>query len=93
MVLSGTHTGIAVNALDTPMSMIKNLKQWDYTKTADTSGPIYSWLCNNKWETNFRTQCAGYLESRYIIEMGAEVKENGRQVLESNELDILTVRA
>lgn len=93
MVLSGTHTGIAVNALDTPMIMIKNLKLWDYTKTADTSGPIYSWLCNNKWETNFRTQCAGYLESRYIIEMGAEVKENGRQVLESNELDILTVRA
>lgn len=95
MVLSGVRTGAAINALDTPMIMIKNLKLWDYTKTADTSGPIYSWLCNNKWETNFRTQCAGYLESRYIIEIGTEVKsgEKGRQVLESNEIDILTVRA
>lgn len=93
MVLSGDRTGIAVNTLDTPMIMIGDLKLWDYTDTADTTGPVYSWLCNNKWETNFRTQCAGYLESRYVIEVGAEVKDHGQQVLESNELDILVVRA
>lgn len=93
MVLEGDRTGIAVNTLDSPMIMINGLKLWDYTKTADTSGPVYSWLSNNKWETNFRTQCAGYLESRYIIEIGTEAKNNGRQVLESNEWDILTIRA
>ena len=93
MVLEGDRTGIAVNTLDSPMIMINGLKLWDYTKTADTSGPVYSWLSNNKWETNFRTQCAGYLESRYIIEIGTEAKDNGRQVLESNEWDILTIRA
>ncbi len=94
VVLSGARTGIVINTLDTPLVMINRLKLWDYTRDADVRGPIYSWLCNNKWETNFRTQCAGYFESRYIIEISpdASCAENGLAVLESNEHDILIAR-
>lgn len=94
VVLSGSRMGVAVNTLDTPMLMINGLKLWDFTRKADRSGTIYSWLTNNKWETNFRTQCAGYLESRYVIEMDGALKnaENGLAVLESNEYDILVAR-
>ncbi len=94
-VLSGDQLGIAVNALDTPMMTVNGLKLWDYSKVADTTGPVYSWLTNNKWETNFRTQCAGYLESRYVIEIdsGLQHAENGLKTLESNEYDLLVLRS
>lgn len=94
-VLSGNQLGIAINSLDTPLMTVNRLKLWDYTKTADKVGPVYSWMTNNKWETNFRTQCAGYLESRYVIEMDSGLKDpkNGLKVLESNEHDLLVLRA
>ena len=93
-VLSGDKLGIAVNSLDTPMLTINRIKLWDYTTAADTSGPIYSWITNNKWETNFRTQCAGYLECRYVIELDPSLKqaENGLKTLESNEHNIVVGR-
>ena len=94
VVLSGDRLGLAVNSLDTPMLSIGRIKLWDYTRTADTSGPIYSWLTNNKWETNFRTQCAGYLESRYVIEIDPALTaaQKGLRTLESNEYDIVVGR-
>ena len=94
-MLSGDQLGIAVNSLDTPMMAVNGLKLWDYSKVADTTGSVYSWLTNNKWETNFRTQCAGYLESRYVIEIGSDLQraENGLQTLESNEYDLLVLRS
>lgn len=94
IVLSGSKLGVAVNTLDTPMLMINGLKLWNFSRKADLSGTIYSWLTNNKWETNFRTQCAGYLESRYVIELDKALSnaENGLDVLESNEYDIFVGR-
>lgn len=94
MVLSGDKTGVAINMLDTPLAMIGGLKLWDYTKEADVSGPVYSWISNNKWDTNFRSQCAGYLESRYVVEVmpGMEQPEDGLTLLAKNEQDILVAR-
>lgn len=95
LVLAGARTGLAISTLDSPLVTINGLKLWDYTTRADTQGPVYSWLCNNKWETNFRTQCAGYLESRYVIELLPNLSQakDGLHALESNEHDLLVVRS
>ena len=95
VVLSGDEMGLAINTLDSPLITVNRIKLWDYTRVADTTGPLYSWITNNKWETNFRTQCADYLESRYIIEPSLQLKtaENGLDTLERNEYDIVVCRA
>lgn len=95
LVLAGARTGLAISTLDSPLVTINGLKLWDYTARADTQGPVYSWLCNNKWETNFRTQCAGYLESRYVIELLPNLSQakDGLRALESNEHDLLVARS
>lgn len=95
LVLAGARTGLAISTLDSPLVTINGLKLWDYTTRADTQGPVYSWLCNNKWETNFRTQCAGYLESRYVIELLPNLSQakDGLHALESNEHDLLVARS
>lgn len=89
-VLSGKRTQLSINTLDTPLLTINGLKLWDHTPEADTSGPVYSWLTNNKWETNFRVQCAGCLQSRYIIEPGAPTLSPS--TLEQNDLDFISTR-
>ena len=95
LVLAGAQTGLAITTLDSPLVMINGLKLWYYSTKADTRDPVYSWVCNNKWETNFRTQCAGYLESRYVIELLPNLNrpEDGLRALESNEHDLLVARA
>lgn len=94
VVLSGGKAGVVINSLDTPLVAINRLKLWDYTTTPDTRGPLYFWVCNNKWETNFRTQCAGYLETRYVMDVrpGLGHGEEELTVLESNDYDLLALR-
>lgn len=93
-VLSGRDCGVSVNTLDAPLVTVGGLKLWDYTREAQDSGPLYSWLTNNKWETNFRTHCAGCYEFRYVIEpaAGLRLPEAGPRYLEDNEHELLTVR-
>lgn len=68
----GTHA-VTINSLDTPMFMFGGLNLWEYSYEPHVEGTAYSWLTNNKWETNFRTECSGCHESRYILEF-ADVK-------------------
>lgn len=35
---------------------------------ADNTRPVYSWVMNNKWETNFKLDLSGYGEFRYSLE-------------------------
>ena len=88
VALVGKENTITVNCFDTPLVTFNRIKLWDFTLKAENGGDLYSWITNNKWETNFRAQCAGFLESRYRIGFGG----NAVDKLEENEYDFLVLR-
>lgn len=88
VALVGDDLSVTVNCFDTPLVTFNRIKLWDFTLKAENRGALYSWITNNKWETNFRAQCAGFLESRYRIGFGGDPQEK----LEENEYDFLVLR-
>lgn len=60
--------GVAWTTLDAPLVHVGKLRLWNYSTSIQPSGPIYSWLTNNKWETNFRLTCGGRFEFRYVLQ-------------------------
>lgn len=91
MVSRGAQETVTVNSLDTPMFTIGALKLWKYSTTVDPRGPVYSWILNNKWETNFRIDCAGFLENRYVITIGG-AGESAEEMLEHADVEPLVLR-
>ena len=63
----GRGGGLAWTTLDAPLVHLGRLRLWNYSTTIEPSGPIYSWLTNNKWETNFRITFGGNFEFRYLL--------------------------
>lgn len=88
--LRGDELLVTVNCYDTPLVTFNKIKLWDFTLKAENTGDLYSWITNNKWETNFRSQCAGFLQSRYCISVGKDSDIGSR--LEENEYDFLVLR-
>ena len=74
-VLAGSRTGVVVATLDAPLVQIGKLRLWEYNTAIKPTGPLYSWLTNNKWETNFRILTGGAYEFRYRIEVAAAYKD------------------
>ncbi|MGN0315052.1 MAG: hypothetical protein ACI4EG_09730 [Fusicatenibacter sp.] len=91
MVSKGEREIVTVNSLDTPLFTIGGLKLWKYTTSIDPRGPLFSWIVNNKWETNFRIDCAGFLENRYVITIGNE-NSNPEEMLEHADVEPLVLR-
>lgn len=91
MVSKGGKETVTVNSLDTPLFTIGELKLWKYTTGIDPRGRLFSWILNNKWETNFRIDCAGFLENRYIITIGNE-NAQPEEMLEHADLEPLVLR-
>lgn len=48
-------------------------------------------ITNNKWETNFRIDCAGFLENRYIITIG-DACGKPEEMLEHADAEPLVLR-
>lgn len=88
VALVGDNSTVTVNCFDAPLVTFNKIKLWNYSTTAENTGALFSWITNNKWETNFRTECAGFLESRYRLAFG----NNAQQQLEENEYDFLVLR-
>ena len=86
VIASDGETSVTVNTLDAPLVTIGGLKLWKYTTSAVTEGEAFTWLTNNKWETNFRAECAGCLESRYSIDIVQGAAENAVGVLDEHDL-------
>ncbi|MCC6860786.1 MAG: hypothetical protein IT158_19620, partial [Bryobacterales bacterium] len=63
--LIGAQAGVTLCTLDAPLLQFGRLRLWEFSKTIEPTGPAYSWLCNNKWETNYRLSCEGFYEFRY----------------------------
>lgn len=93
-VLAGDDSGVALTVLDAPMVTIGGIKLWDFTTSIDPSGTLYSWLCNNKWETNFRADCGGFHEYRYVVEFSARFREpaHGLECVRRNSYEALVIR-
>jgi hypothetical protein len=68
--LVGRSGGLAWTTLDAPLVHVGKLRLWDYATSIEPTGPLYSWLTNNKWETNFKLTCGGRYEFRYLLEFG-----------------------
>jgi len=88
VALVGDKNIITVNCYDTPLVTFNKIKLWDFTLKAENKGDLYSWITNNKWETNFRAACTGFIESRYRIAFG----NNALEQLEENEYEFLVLR-
>ena len=91
IVSMGEQETVTINSLDTPMFTIGGLKLWKYTTTVDPKGPVFSWILNNKWDTNFRIDCAGFLENRYIITIGGK-DDRPEIMLEHGDVEPLVLR-
>ena len=88
---SGNNETLVINSKDIPLITIGGLKLWDYTTEIDPKGVVYAWLLNNKWETNFRINCAGFYENRFTITI-AENDCDVDRILEKNDLYCLSLR-
>jgi hypothetical protein len=67
VILSKPKSSISINLLDSPLVTFDRIKLWEFNHSIKNQGDLFVWIANNKWETNFRTETAGYLESRFII--------------------------
>jgi hypothetical protein len=66
--LVGRALGLVWTTLDAPLVHVGKLRLWNYSTQIEPTGPLYSWVTNNKWETNFRLTCGGRYEFRYLVQ-------------------------
>lgn len=71
--LISPRAGVVIATLDAPLVHVGHLRLWEYNTTIQPVGALFSWLTNNKWETNFRILMGGAYEFRYRIEAAASV--------------------
>jgi hypothetical protein len=84
--LAGKRNGVIYTTLDAPLIHLGKLRLWNYSTSIEPTGPIYSWLTNNKWETNFRISNGGAYEFRYVIEAGAAYADPARAMAQCRAL-------
>ena len=94
IALASKQWGVAVNTLDTPLVMFDDLKLWHYSTGSSADGCAYSWILNNKWNTNFKTECSGCHESRYVLELVNDLQgpQGCQSVMERNDHAPLVLR-
>lgn len=92
--LVGSELGVAVSIPDAPMVHIGKLRLWDYSNAIEPTGPLYSWLTNNKWETNFKAACGGFYEFRYTIDVDQAYADSASAIraCQENNYDFLAIR-
>ncbi|WP_188114755.1 hypothetical protein [Paenibacillus sp. B2(2019)] len=92
--LVGNDLGISITTLDAPMVHIGKLRLWDYTEQIEPTGPLYSWLTNNKWDTNFKASCGGFYEFRYTIDVNQAYTDSTKAIraCQENSYDFLAIR-
>ncbi len=93
--VAGNDCGAVFATLDAPLIHIGGLKLWRYTTSIEPTGPIYSWLTNNKWDTNFKISCGGAYDFRYVLQAGKEFASAKRAIEQCCALSYppITVRA
>ncbi|WP_239619287.1 hypothetical protein [Cohnella mopanensis] len=92
--LVGNQVGVLLSILDAPMVHIGKLRLWDFTEHIEPTGTLYSWLTNNKWETNFKASCGGYYEFRYTIDVSQEYQDSDSAIraVRENNYEFIAIR-
>jgi hypothetical protein len=67
--LIGNDVSVLVATPDVPLVHIGGLNLWKYTTSRQPTGPLYSWMTNNKWECNFPRYIGSLFEFKYAIEV------------------------
>jgi hypothetical protein len=94
--LTGKDGGIAFTTYEAPMVHIGGLNLWKFN-TANgeaLTGPLYSWLTNNKWEVNFCGFCGGFFQFRYKLDWGKQYADSDAAIraCRENTYPFLAVR-
>ena len=91
VILSRPDMSISFNLLDSPLITFDKIKLWEFNQSIENKGDLFVWITNNKWETNFRTETAGYLESRIVIDFSQNEK-GALKKLNINQFPLISLR-
>jgi hypothetical protein len=91
VILKRDNIHLGFHFVDTPLVTFNRIKLWEFNKEPENKGSLYAWLLNNKWETNFRTDCAGYLEINTIMSMHDKL-ELAKDAFEIQENQFIVLR-
>lgn len=90
---SGTQ-GILVNTFDTPLIYMGQMQHHPIllcdNKEQNNHRPVYSWIMNNTWETNFKMDLSGFGEFRYALELHEGSLEENMLRLQENDMGMVT---
>ena len=95
LIYQTKEQAILVNTLDTPLLYMGELKSHPILlcdgQEKNNHRPVYSWIMNNTWETNFKMDLSGFCEFRYSIELmdNGDAEKNLKR-LEDNNLGVVT---
>lgn len=82
LLYQGEKEGILINTFDTPLLYMGQMEHHPIVlcdnKEENNHRPVYSWIMNNTWETNFKMDLSGFGEFVYSLELseGNRAKEN-----------------
>lgn len=89
ILYQGKKDSILINTLDTPLLYMGELRHHPIylcdRDEAHNKRPVYSWIMNNTWETNFKLDLSGFGEFQYGLELReGTLDENLGRLLEND---------
>lgn len=90
LLYQGEKESILINTLDTPLIYMGELKHHEIVlcdnKEEYNHRPVYIWIMNNTWETNFKMDLSGFGEFTYSLELceGTALKDNLERLTEND---------
>lgn len=86
--------GLLVNTFDTPLIYMGQMQHHPIllcdNKEQNNRRPVYSWIMNNTWETNFKMDLSGFGEFCYGLELHDGTLEENLQRLQENDLGMVS---
>lgn len=86
--------GILINTFDTPLVYMGQMQHHPIllcdNKEQNNHRPVYSWIMNNTWETNFKMDLSGFGEFRYGLELQKGSLKENLQKLQENDMGMVS---
>lgn len=86
----GEQESVLINTQDTPLIYMGQLEHHPIvlcdSRQENNGRPVYSWVMNNTWETNFRMDLSGFGEFNYALELteGKSLQEDLDRLAEND---------
>lgn len=86
----GEQESVLINTQDTPLIYMGQLEHHPIvlcdSRQENNGRPVYSWVMNNTWETNFRMDLSGFGEFNYALEFteGKSLQEDLDRLAEND---------